>query len=63
MSDHTIGTREEWQTARGELAKLEAEHAQRIDTVLERVEAAIRSFRGRAEPLDDATLMALRIDA
>jgi serine phosphatase RsbU (regulator of sigma subunit) len=42
---------------------LEAEHAQRIDTVLERVESAVRSFRGRAEPLDDATLMALRIDA
>ncbi len=44
-------------------ALLEFEHAERIDTVLERVEAAIRSFRGRAEPLDDATLMALRIDA
>jgi predicted dithiol-disulfide oxidoreductase (DUF899 family) len=28
MSDHTIGTREEWQAARAELAKLEAEHAQ-----------------------------------
>src|SRR3954470_10462447 len=28
MSDHTIGTREEWQAARDELAKLEAEHAQ-----------------------------------
>jgi serine phosphatase RsbU (regulator of sigma subunit) len=42
---------------------LEVEHAQQIDTVLERVEGAIRSFRGRAEPLDDATLMALRIDA
>ena len=28
MSDHTIGTREEWQAARDELAKLEAEHAE-----------------------------------
>src|SRR4051794_1976207 len=27
MSDHTIGTREEWRAARGELAKLEAEDA------------------------------------
>jgi predicted dithiol-disulfide oxidoreductase (DUF899 family) len=28
MADHRIGTREEWQAARDELAKLEAEHAQ-----------------------------------
>jgi predicted dithiol-disulfide oxidoreductase (DUF899 family) len=28
MSDHTTGTREEWQAARDELAKLEAEHAE-----------------------------------
>ena len=42
---------------------LAAEHEQRIDTVLERVDAAVRSFRGRAEPFDDATMMALRIDA
>jgi len=28
MPDHTVGTREEWQAARDELAKLEAEHAQ-----------------------------------
>jgi predicted dithiol-disulfide oxidoreductase (DUF899 family) len=28
MPEHTIGTREEWQAARGELAKLEAEHAE-----------------------------------
>ena len=27
MPDHKIGTREEWQAARDELAKLEAEHA------------------------------------
>jgi predicted dithiol-disulfide oxidoreductase (DUF899 family) len=29
MTDHTVGTREEWQAARAELAKLEAEHAER----------------------------------
>jgi predicted dithiol-disulfide oxidoreductase (DUF899 family) len=28
MPDHTIGTREEWQAARDQLAKLEAEHAE-----------------------------------
>src|SRR5256885_940222 len=28
MADHKIGTREEWQAARDELAKLEAEHAE-----------------------------------
>ena len=27
MSDHKIGTREQWQAARDELAKLDAEHA------------------------------------
>jgi hypothetical protein len=26
-----------------------------------RVEAAVRAFRGAAEPLDDATMMALRV--
>jgi sigma-B regulation protein RsbU (phosphoserine phosphatase) len=44
-------------------ALLTLEHAQGIDTVLERVEGSIRSFRGRAEQFDDATMMALRIDA
>jgi predicted dithiol-disulfide oxidoreductase (DUF899 family) len=29
MPEHKIGTREEWQAARAELAKLEAEHAER----------------------------------
>src|ERR687895_252946 len=28
MTEHTVGTREEWQAARDELAKLEAEHAE-----------------------------------
>src|SRR5438445_13801474 len=27
MPDHTVGTREQWQAAREELAKVEAEHA------------------------------------
>jgi serine phosphatase RsbU (regulator of sigma subunit) len=44
-------------------ALLSVEHAQRVDTLLERVDSAVRGFRGRAEPLDDATMMALRIDA
>src|SRR6185312_1984074 len=28
MTEHTIGTREDWQAARDELAKIEAEHAE-----------------------------------
>jgi serine phosphatase RsbU (regulator of sigma subunit) len=44
-------------------ALLEVEHASGIDAVIERVETSIKSFRGRAEQFDDATLMALRIDA
>jgi predicted dithiol-disulfide oxidoreductase (DUF899 family) len=35
MAEHTIGTREEWQTARDELAKLEAEHAELGEKVTE----------------------------
>jgi predicted dithiol-disulfide oxidoreductase (DUF899 family) len=35
MSEHTIGTREEWQAAREELAKLEAEHAELTRKVTE----------------------------
>src|SRR5215467_4615830 len=33
MAWHTIGTREEWQAARGELAKLEADHAERNEEI------------------------------
>src|SRR5207237_6314826 len=33
MPEHKIGTREEWQAARGELAKLEAEQAERNEEV------------------------------
>jgi predicted dithiol-disulfide oxidoreductase (DUF899 family) len=36
MSTHTVGTREEWQAARDELAKLEAEHAELGSKVTER---------------------------
>src|SRR4051812_6339360 len=35
MTSHTTGTREEWQAARDELAKLEAEHAQLEERVTE----------------------------
>jgi predicted dithiol-disulfide oxidoreductase (DUF899 family) len=33
MPDHSIGTREDWQAARNELAKLEAEHAERNEEI------------------------------
>jgi predicted dithiol-disulfide oxidoreductase (DUF899 family) len=36
MTDHNTGTREEWQAARDELAKLEAEHAELTRKVTER---------------------------
>src|SRR5213595_723807 len=35
MPDYTIGTREEWQSARDELARLEAEHAELTQKVTE----------------------------
>ena len=35
MSEHTIGTREDWQTARAELAKLEAEQDELTQRVTE----------------------------
>jgi predicted dithiol-disulfide oxidoreductase (DUF899 family) len=35
MPEHTIGTREEWQAARDELARLEAEHAELTQKVTE----------------------------
>jgi predicted dithiol-disulfide oxidoreductase (DUF899 family) len=35
MPEYTIGTREEWQTARAELAQIEAEHAKLGDKVTE----------------------------
>src|SRR3954454_23816714 len=33
MPDHTVGTREEWQAARDELAKLEAEQAEQDEEI------------------------------
>src|SRR5690242_2992233 len=33
MAEHKIGSREEWQAARDELAKLEAEHAQQNEEI------------------------------
>ena len=36
MPDHMVGTREEWETARGELAKLEAEQAKRNEEVVKK---------------------------
>src|SRR5690349_21840450 len=34
MPEHTIGTREEWQAARDELAALEGEHAKRDQEII-----------------------------
>jgi hypothetical protein len=42
-------------------ALLEAHAEGDLDTVLARVETALRSFRGCAELFDDATMMALRV--
>ncbi|HEX6324625.1 MAG TPA: PP2C family protein-serine/threonine phosphatase, partial [Vicinamibacterales bacterium] len=42
-------------------ALLVAAHNDGVDAVLERAEAAVRQFRGSAEPFDDATMMALRV--
>jgi predicted dithiol-disulfide oxidoreductase (DUF899 family) len=36
MPEHSTGTREEWQAARDELAKLEAEHAERNREIVEK---------------------------
>jgi serine phosphatase RsbU (regulator of sigma subunit) len=37
------------------------EHEHGIDAVLERIERDVNAFRGAVEPLDDATLMAMRV--
>jgi serine phosphatase RsbU (regulator of sigma subunit) len=44
-------------------AILESEQGADIDTVLTRIEDAVRAFRGDAEPFDDATMMALKLSA
>ena len=36
MTEHRVGTREEWQAARDELARLEAEQARRNDEIKRR---------------------------
>jgi serine phosphatase RsbU (regulator of sigma subunit) len=42
-------------------ALLRAHREQGVDTLLERIEADVRRFRGAAEPFDDVTIMALRL--
>jgi serine phosphatase RsbU (regulator of sigma subunit) len=42
-------------------ALLGQEQKHGVATVLHEVEAAVRKFRGKSEPLDDATMMALRL--
>jgi phosphoserine phosphatase RsbU/P len=42
-------------------AILVEEHANGINAVLERIERDVNAFRGAVEPLDDATLMAMRV--
>jgi sigma-B regulation protein RsbU (phosphoserine phosphatase) len=58
----------ETESERGEMfgaerveAILEEEHLRGIDAVLGRLEREIATFRGKAEPLDDATMMVLRV--
>ena len=43
-------------------ALLGTEQTEGIDTVLHKVEDAVRRFRGNHEPMDDATMMALRLN-
>ena len=42
---------------------LSSQPSQGIDMVLHQVEDQVAAFRGKAEPFDDATMMALRISA
>ncbi len=42
-------------------AILQRERAESIDIILHRVEDSVKTYRGSAEPFDDATMMALRI--
>jgi serine phosphatase RsbU (regulator of sigma subunit) len=42
-------------------ALLRADGRRGVDTLLERAEAGVRTFRGKAEPFDDLTMMALRL--
>jgi serine phosphatase RsbU (regulator of sigma subunit) len=40
---------------------LRADGRRGVDTLLERAESGVRDFRGKAEPFDDLTMMALRL--
>jgi serine phosphatase RsbU (regulator of sigma subunit) len=42
-------------------AILEEEHLRGIDVVLSRLERELAEYRGKTEPMDDATMMALRV--
>jgi sigma-B regulation protein RsbU (phosphoserine phosphatase) len=42
-------------------AVLADEHTHGLDVVLQRMEEEVRSFRGTTDPLDDATMMAMRV--
>jgi hypothetical protein len=53
MPEHQIGTREEWQAARDELAKLEAEQAPRTN-----LEKVLPALTGRARDPTNAALRA-----
>ena len=44
-------------------ALLGIEQTKGVDTVLQEVEEAVRRFRGKNEPMDDATMMALRLNS
>jgi predicted dithiol-disulfide oxidoreductase (DUF899 family) len=53
MTDHKIGTRAEWQAARHELAKLEAEHAERnAEIKRRRLELPWDCFPARGSRID-----------
>jgi sigma-B regulation protein RsbU (phosphoserine phosphatase) len=43
-------------------ALLGTEQTKGVDAVLHEVEEAVRRFRGNHEPMDDATMMALRLN-
>jgi sigma-B regulation protein RsbU (phosphoserine phosphatase) len=44
-------------------ALLAQAQARELDAILQQVETEVRAFRGAVEPLDDATMMALRVTA
>src|SRR3954467_11360604 len=54
MTEHRVGTREEWQAARDELAKLEAEHAELTQKVTETRRQVPRGPGGEEDEFDTA---------